>query len=232
MEWLPAISIGLLSGFHCLGMCGPIAFALPLDRAVGLKKHLGIGLYQMGRLTTYMVLGVLFGVIGKSLFTAGLQRGVSIGLGVVMVLSAVLPGLFKGLRIESYTYRLLGGFQSAFKKMLSNHRLVSLFGVGVLNGLLPCAMVYWALAGAIISGTALGGASYMLAFGLGTLPLMLVASYASGRLKTSYAKSVKKWIPVFFFVLGAVLIVRGLNLNIPYLSPFINQVTPDISMCD
>ena len=232
VELWAAISIGLVSSFHCLGMCGPIAFALPLDRSNWLTQAFGGISYNIGRLSTYAVLGGLFGLIGKSLVMAGAQRGLSIGAGVIMILSVVLPKLSSGLKIESFTYKYIGKLKSAFGALFKKSSLPSLFFIGVLNGLLPCAMVYIALAGAVAEGNASGGIMFMLFFGLGTLPMMLTATFMGGFITLKLRNQLQKLIPYMVFVIGVLFILRGMNLGIHYLSPEIDRVDPAVTQCD
>jgi sulfite exporter TauE/SafE len=232
MEWWAAISIGLVSSFHCLGMCGPIAFALPLNRSSVATQFMGASVYNIGRLSTYAVLGVLFGLIGKSLVMAGAQRSLSIMAGVIMILSVVLPKVSKGLNIDRYTFKYLGKLKSLFATMFKKSSVTSLFVIGVLNGLLPCAMVYIALAGAVAQGTAFGGLTFMLFFGLGTLPMMLTASLIGGFLTVQLRNRLQKLIPISVFIIGILFILRGLNLDIHLLSPKIDRVDPEVTQCD
>ena len=233
MEWWTAISLGLISSFHCIGMCGPIAFALPLNRKNVMTKSMGALLYNLGRLTTYSILGALFGVVGKGLFTAGVQRGLSIGVGVVFLLSVLIPLLGKkGYNLESYVVQYIGGLKGALSKQFKKQSNGSLFIIGSLNGLLPCGMVYLALAGAIGSGSLIGGIEFMFLFGLGTLPLMYASSIMGDMISISFRKKVRKAVPVFVAIMGLLFILRGMNLNIPYVSPEINRVDTNISQCD
>ena len=232
VQWWAAISIGLISSFHCLGMCGPIAFALPLNRTNLLTQLAGGLTYNLGRLSTYGVLGLLFGLIGKSLVLAGAQRTLSIGAGVVMILSVLLPKLSSKLNIDSFTFKYIGRLKSMFGQLFKKSSFESLFVIGVLNGLLPCAMVYIALAGAITEGDALGGLSFMIYFGTGTLPLMFTATLISGFLTMKVRNKLQKSIPYFVFLIGILFILRGMNLGIHYLSPKIDRVDPAVTQCD
>ena len=232
VEYWAAISIGLVSSFHCLGMCGPIAFALPLNRSSFSTQIVGGLAYNLGRLSTYAILGLFFGLIGKSLVMAGAQRSLSIGAGVIMILSVVLPKLSKELNIDTFTYKYIGRLKSVFATMFKKSSLESLFVIGVLNGLLPCAMVYIALAGAVAQGDALGGMTFMLYFGTGTLPMMLGATYLGGFLSVKFRNKLQKAIPIMVFVIGILFILRGMNLGIHYLSPEIDRVDPEVTQCD
>jgi sulfite exporter TauE/SafE len=232
VQWWAAITIGLISSFHCLGMCGPIAFALPLNRSSVASQLIGAIAYNVGRLTTYATLGLLFGLIGKSLVMAGAQRSLSIAAGVFMILSVVLPKISAAANIDTFTFRYIGKLKSAFGQLFKKTSIESLFLIGVLNGLLPCAMVYIALAGAIAEGDALGGMSFMLFFGLGTLPMMYTATILGSFVTVKLRNKLQKAIPFMVFIIGVLFILRGMNLGIHYLSPEINRVDPAVTQCD
>jgi len=86
-----AIILGFLGSLHCVGMCGPIAFVLPLDRAQPVKKFFQLFTYHSGRLMSYGFLGLLFGLVGKGLFISGLQQKLSIITGVLMIVIILIP---------------------------------------------------------------------------------------------------------------------------------------------
>ncbi len=232
MEWWAAVSIGLVSSFHCLGMCGPIAFALPLNRSSLGSQFIGGITYNLGRLSTYAILGLFFGLLGKSLVMAGAQRSLSIGAGIIMVLSVLLPKVFKGWNLDSYTFKYIGKLKSVFATMFRKSSMEALFVIGLLNGLLPCAMVYIALAGAMAEGDTLMGGAFMLFFGIGTLPMMLGATYLGGFVSVKFRNKLQKVIPVIILLIGVLFILRGMNLGIHYISPEIERVELEVTQCD
>ncbi len=95
----------------------------------------------------------------------------------------------------------------------------SLFFIGMLNGLLPCGLVYMAIAGAIGTGGVAEGSLYMILFGLGTIPMLLSISLAGNIMSIAVRKRINKLIPVLVVIVGVLFILRGLSLGIPYLSP-------------
>ena len=233
IDWWAAISIGLLSSFHCFGMCGPIAFALPLNRSNEWTRISGSLVYQSGRLLTYAVLGGLFGLLGRGLVTAGLQQSVSIGLGVLILSAVFLPKLFqKWLPVESWMYRKIAFVKSAMAKQFKKSSYQSLLSIGLLNGLLPCGMVYLALAGSIKTGTWHDGAGFMLLFGVGTLPMMITAGFASDWLSVKWRNQLQKATPYIIAALGVLFILRGMDLGIQYISPEIDQVELTATECN
>lgn len=228
-----AISLGLVSSLHCMGMCGPIAGALPLNKRTYFTVWSGIGAYNLGRLTTYMSLGALFGLMGTALVTAGLQQTISLTLGVLFLLSVLIP-LFgkRTIPLESLAYRGVGRLMGRFRKLFGKHDWEGLFFIGLLNGLLPCGMVYLALAGAVATGSWDGGVLYMLLFGSGTLPVMIGVTWAGRFITSGTRANLRKLIPVFVAVLGVLFILRGLNLGIPYLSPELAPLGSGITECE
>lgn len=212
--------IGLLGSLHCLGMCGPLVLALPLSHSSNLQRLAGGLLYNIGRAVTYGLLGIVFGIIGKGLHLTGFQRWVSIGFGIILILTAIIPGL---INLNPLISRLTSKFNASLKNrmgaLLRQQRVYPLFLFGLLNGLLPCGLVYTAIMGAIVTGSIVEGSLYMFLFGLGTLPLMFLLIYFANILKNKYLSQIRKIIPVLIIILGILFILRGLNLGIKYISP-------------
>ncbi|UJH90839.1 sulfite exporter TauE/SafE family protein [Antarcticibacterium sp. 1MA-6-2] len=215
-----AFILGLLGSFHCIGMCGPIAFMLPVSRDNKLKKFFQIFLYHGGRLLAYSTIGLVFGVVGKSLNLFGMQQQLSIFIGILMILVILIPAAkFNKYNFSRPINRFIGKIKfsmgAAFKKKTPD----TFFTIGFLNGLLPCGLVYMAVFGAVATGSILSGSAYMLLFGLGTMPLMTTAVYFSNLLSNSLRLKMRKLVPVFIIIIGSLFILRGLGLGIPYVSP-------------
>ncbi len=215
-----ALVLGLLGSLHCIGMCGPIAFMLPLNRRNAARQWTQLGLYHLGRLFAYGLIGLVFGLIGKGLYLFGFQQKLSIGLGLVMILLVLIPGrTFRKWKFTRPLYRLLGRLQSALGTKLKGGNPDAFLSIGFLNGFLPCGLVYMALVGAMAMASAPLGGLYMMVFGLGTVPLMSGAALMSGVLKGRWLPAVRKLIPVFVILIGLLFILRGMGLGIPYISP-------------
>ncbi|WP_324069380.1 MAG: sulfite exporter TauE/SafE family protein [Flavobacterium sp.] len=215
-----AFIFGLISSFHCIGMCGPIAMMLPVDRTNETKKVTQIITYHIGKLTTYGILGLVFGLLGRSFYLAGMQQQLSIIVGILMILVAVIPEkVFAKYNFSKPVYRLITKVKSSLGQQFKNKSYKSLFTIGLLNGFLPCGMVYVALFGAIAMQNVTLGIGYMLLFGLGTIPMMVAVIYASGLISFSFRGTIQKAIPLVAVIIGMLFIVRGLGLDIPYLSP-------------
>lgn len=210
-----AFMIGLLGSVHCIGMCGPLAFAVPSLKQGAAYLVLDKILYQIGRIISYCALGVFIGLIGRQIWLAGLQQGISIFTGVLIIMAAC-SRLFK-MSVGNGSSVLLKPFNKLFGYALkhkANHLII-----GMINGLLPCGFVYLALAGALNTGSPGKAAEYMFWFGTGTAPLMLIATISMGFTSTLIRRRINKVIPYMMLCLGIWFLLRGMELNIPYLSP-------------
>ena len=208
--------LGMAGSLHCAGMCGPFALALPTSAQGIFSFFTGRAVYNFGRIATYSLLGLLFGSIGKTLVLAGVQRWLSISLGIVL-----LAGLLgsKRLAFAKPISALVNRVRSGMSRFLRQRSFASLGALGLLNGLLPCGLVYVAGAGATSTGSISGGALYMAIFGLGTLPMMLIISLTGHLVPPAVRLKLVRAVPFSVFILATLLIFRGLGLGIPYLSP-------------
>jgi sulfite exporter TauE/SafE len=220
MYIVSALVLGLIGSFHCVGMCGPIAVALPIGNDSWYRRLSGTFLYNIGRAITYAVMGAVFGVLGEGIQLGGLQKWVSIAMGVIMILSVVFPVLFRNTKLlDQYIYGYVDRLKASLGPLLRNSSLGSLFLIGLLNGLLPCGLVYVALAGAIATSGVASGALYMFVFGLGTLPMLSLVTLLGNVITGRFKSAVNKMIPYVVVLIGLLFILRGLQLGIPYLSP-------------
>jgi uncharacterized protein len=217
-----ALLVGLGGSLHCVGMCGPLALALSPGSAS--KTHFVFGrlLYNAGRVVTYAILGGVFGLLGGVIQVAGWQQSLSVGVGVVIIASTLLSLVHRRLPLASLPARAVSGIKSALGRLLRLESAPGLLLVGILNGLLPCGLVYLALAGSLTAGGPVQGMIYMVLFGIGTIPLMLATSLM-GRLllRPQLQVIARRAVPLGMLLLGAWFILRGLGLGIPYLSPML-----------
>ena len=217
---ISAFVLGLFGSFHCVGMCGPIAFMLPVDRTNAVKKVTQITIYHIGRLISYSIIGLVFGLVGKSLYIFGFQQQLSIVIGVLMIIVVLIPHrTFNNYNFSKPVFKIISKLKSSLGKAFKKKTSDTFLTIGFLNGFLPCGLVYMALFAAIATGSTLQGSLYMLIFGLGTIPLMTTAIYFSSFLKGSVRQKIQKVIPVFVILIGVLFILRGLGLGIPYISP-------------
>jgi sulfite exporter TauE/SafE len=217
---ISALILGLLGSLHCVGMCGPIAFMLPVDHSNSFKKVSQIGIYHFGRLLAYSIIGLVFGLVGKSLYIFGIQQQLSIIIGILMIVIVILPHKTIGkYNLSKPLYKVISKVKTGLGKALKKKTADTFLTIGFLNGFLPCGLVYMAVFGAIATGSLVEGSFYMVLFGLGTIPLMTTAIYLGKFLNSTLKQRIQKAIPVFIVIIGALFILRGLGLGIPYLSP-------------
>ncbi|TRX16385.1 sulfite exporter TauE/SafE family protein [Flavobacterium franklandianum] len=217
---LTAFIFGLISSFHCIGMCGPIAMMLPVDRENQAKKGTQILTYHIGRLTAYATIGLIFGLLGRGLYFAGLQQKMSVFIGVAMIVIILIPDkVFAKYNFSKPVFKLISKIKTTLGSQFKSKSYKSLFTIGLLNGFLPCGMVYVALFGAIAMQNEFYGVLYMILFGLGTVPVMSSVVYINSFLTIPVRNKIQKIIPFVAIVIGILFIFRGLGLGIPYISP-------------
>lgn len=221
MEWiLTGLTFGFFGSFHCIGMCGPIALSLPRKSTVYLRFVFSRVIYNTGRVFTYTVLGAVIGLFSKMISISGYQQWLSITVGTILLLALgwqKLRDLFQ--KIESLPTKLIGSATNRLKALFNNNSLGSLFLIGILNGFLPCGFVYMALATALTFGAVENSMLFMAGFGIGTIPAMLGISLAGSFISTTFRRKLQNLSPYFIAAVGTILILRGLNLGIPFLSP-------------
>jgi len=224
MDFGIAFLLGFLGSLHCAAMCGPLMLALPVPPGGPARFLAGRLVYQLGRIITYCLLGVVAGLVGKSLFVAGFQRWLSISLGLTVLAGFLIS---KRVAVSAPVVRLVGKLKFVMAAQLKQRSYRSLTLLGLLNGLLPCGLVYVALAGAVSRGDLLDAVTYMAMFGLGTLPTMLGISLSGRLFPAAIRLKLRSAIPVGVCLLAAMLILRGMALGIPYLSPDLASSTPN-----
>lgn len=221
-----AISLGLVSNFHCLGMCGPIALAVPVKSHSISSRLASILTYNSGRIFTYALIGGIFGIFGQGVALAGFQQQLSVILGILIIISALAILVD---RKTSFLSKILPKqamiLQQKMGSYLRKQGYANNFMLGFLNGLLPCGLVYFALIGALSTGSFFNGILFMIFFGIGTLPVMILMPWIKDLFTTRFRMQLQKSVPIFLLVFGAVLFVRGANLGIPFLSPKVNDAS-------
>ncbi|MBL7776448.1 MAG: sulfite exporter TauE/SafE family protein [Saprospiraceae bacterium] len=228
MLWT-AFLLGLAGSLHCVAMCGPLMLALPLSRAERWQAAGQTLVYQAGRIGTYAALGLLFGLLGKGVVLAGFQQTLSLLAGSLLIVAAFftlqweraaqsLPGMG----------RLTHWVQGRIGRLLQRYPGRATLGVGLLNGLLPCGLVYAAIAGALGTGNAGSGSAFMALFGLGTLPLLLVLQWSGRRFSPGWRQKFRLLQPLLLALTGALLVSRGLHLD---LALFESAVPPALPEC-
>jgi sulfite exporter TauE/SafE len=217
MLLISAFILGVASSFHCIGMCGPIAMALPLNRRTKGTQLIGLLSNNLGRITTYAIIGLVIGSIGFSLQLYQFLQGLSIVVGVLMIVVAWRKQLLR--KIEFQAGFLQKWIVGNMGKLLASNSPFKLFILGNLNGLLPCGMIFIAISTALLAENAVGSAAVMASFGLGTLPGMLLVGFFSQQISGPFRANMSRAFPYIMTAVGALVMLRGANLGIPYLSP-------------
>lgn len=228
---LAAFTMGLLGSFHCVGMCGPLALSLPLNSNSIWAKFSGALLYNTGRIITYSVFGLLFGIIGKSAAMFGFQQWFSILLGVLIIFLVVLPKRIPVLNNENFITAFFKKIRLGLGDLFFRKGYSSLFTIGILNGLLPCGLVYMAAAGAVATGEVSSSVLFMVFFGLGTLPIMWSLAFLGNYVSIGLRQRIRKAYPYLMMLMGCLLILRGMGLGIPYVSPEMKTEKRNIIEC-
>lgn len=221
--------VGLLGSFHCIGMCGPIALALPIHKQKQFQKIASILSYNLGRVLTYAIIGLLFGIVGKTLFIGKYQQLFSIAIGMLLLLILFVPYFGKkiGSKKNLWSYQLK--IQKKLSMLFSREKnILNLFIIGVLNGLLPCGLIYMAVAGALSTGNIQHAILFMFFFGIATIPMMFSIALFGNYVSMSIRHKINKAVPFIIATMAVLLVVRGLNLGIPYISPKIEKTATEI----
>lgn len=204
-----ALSLGFLGSFHCVGMCGPIALALPTANVGSGSLLLGRFLYNLGRITTYTILGLIAGLIGKTFSFIGLQNNLSIIIGILIIIFVLFSNDSLGRFFNERLVKISSILKKQFRKLFRHHSYSSLFLVGLTNGLLPCGFVYLAIAGAIATSKPINAALYMALFGAGTFPFMFILSFTGSFIGNNARTWVNRLSPIIAISLALLLIQRG-----------------------
>lgn len=213
-----AFMMGIAGSFHCVGMCGPLALSLPLSNDNFYAKFTGALLYNLGRVVTYAVFGLLFGIIGKTIALFGFQQYLSIAAGLLIILFIIIPKRYAAIN-TGFAARFFGNIRTSIGRLFSSKNRSSLFAIGLLNGLLPCGLVYMAIAGAIATGDVGTSIFFMAAFGLGTLPVMWSVAFFGNYIGIALRQKIRSAYPYMMMLMACLLILRGMGLGIPYVSP-------------
>jgi sulfite exporter TauE/SafE len=208
-EILTAFFVGFFGSLHCIGMCGPIAIALPVPESSNLSFFFGRILYNLGRVVSYSLLGALFGFVGQRIALAGAQQIVSIALGVIIIIAVLMPQKQKNFFIQlPIVQKVIQPLKTNIGLLFKKGTFCSMFTIGILNGFLPCGFVYIGLAGAIASGSAITGAAVMFLFGLGTIPAMLTATVFGKYINIGIRTKLRKATPYLAMILAVLSVQR------------------------
>lgn len=227
---LAGFTMGIVGSLHCVGMCGPIALGLAGSFERKSERLRNIVLYNTGRALSYSSMGIVLGLIGNRFALAGFQQTLSIVAGSLIIIMFLMHYSFKKNTILFKAWNLR--IQKRLGELLSRPKTIWYhLEVGIINAWLPCGLVYLALATALASANAWYGAIFMFLFGLGTTPLMASLMLAGNYFSISLRTKITRLIPVFILASASLLILRGMNLGIPYVSPSVDVVHNCVSKC-
>jgi uncharacterized protein len=230
MEWLlAALILGLAGSLHCVGMCGPLVLAIPFGSATKGQWISGRLINQSGRLLTYGLLGLIVGLIGERLVTAGFQQWLAVIAGLFMLLFIAWPAGMN--RLNSGPLRLVGRLKRVFAHFIQKKGYTTLFLLGVLNGFLPCGLVYIALASSLALGNAIESAAFMMVFGLGTSPALMTVSGFGKLIREKVRFRAYRYVQITLAVASMLIILRGANLGIPFVSPKVEVIQEKVDCC-
>jgi sulfite exporter TauE/SafE len=229
---ISGFTLGAAGSLHCVGMCGPLSLALPVHHLSKKQKFISLLLYQFGRIITYSTIGLLFGLAGRRIYIAGYQQWFSIIMGIIILSLAVLYFVQQKTVHLKFLNRFYFFVQQQISRLLkSSAGLYSFLLMGMANGLLPCGMIYIALATTLSFTEVSQSVSFMAMFGAGTLPAMMLVGYAGKLFKPAWRSNLRKLVPVFISFMGVLLILRGMNLGIPFISPGLPSTPGDAVVC-
>jgi sulfite exporter TauE/SafE len=214
-----AFIMGFAGSLHCIGMCGPLALSLPVSHNNNLSRITGAVIYNSGRIVSYTTLGLIFGSLGGLIIAPKWQSSLSLALGVIILIYLVVPKKYFHFAASNKFNKPFLWLRQQLGKLFHSKKQSSLLAIGILNGLLPCGLVYLALSSSVISASSLNGGMFMLFFGLGTFPAMFITVVMGNYINQSIRLKLRKAVPALLFVMATLLILRGMELGIPFVSP-------------
>ena len=212
-------TIAFLGAFgHCIGMCGGIVIAYSSAKIDNKWSNLMQGLahlsYSFGRITTYVMLGAIFGAIGGvAQFSGHATAALTIVAGVFMILAGLsLLGKLSFLTKLEHSFSQTQWYQEVFRQVLRSKSLYSFYILGLLNGLLPCGLVYFFAVTSASTGSPLWGALVMFIFGLSTIPALFSLGFFTQLLnKGGLRKNMMNLASIIVILFGIYTIYRGVD---------------------
>jgi sulfite exporter TauE/SafE len=223
-----AFALGILGSLHCIGMCGPLVMSMPFHKVQDGKNYLATLYYHIGKAITYSLFGLLAGSIGKGFAFFKWQQTLSIIAGIALLLITLFPYLKNKIEVAK---PIKEGFNKLFSLVSQQTELKYFFAFGFLNGFLPCGLVYTALAAATVTSSPFNGMIFMFFFGLGTIPSLTSIILFQHKISMNARKYFSKSAFYISIIIGVLLLLRGFNLGIPYISPQLNQASSQLDCC-
>ena len=227
-----AFGLGIAGSLHCLGMCGPLVLASnQAHRTDTMGRLLHVGVYHFGRVMTYGLLGILLGSIGHVIAIGSFQKVFTILSGLILILIFLMSLDLEKLLFKSSSYRdAYYRVQNKISGLFSNLMKKSPLFIGIFNGLLPCGLVYLALMGSLTTGSPAVGWLFMIAFGAGTLPMMLSVHLGVTMIQFKKVGSLRRIFPILHLLMGLYLVYRGWVVDMPMEMDFYSAIKNPI-MC-
>ncbi len=229
--FLTAFVLGLLGSAHCVGMCGPLVLAVSARGAGLAAGSVGILVMNAGRTLVYVLLGAGAGLFGRGLQLAGVQSTVSVALGCIILLGLIAPKLLPMARFANMPASFVVKAQRVFGKRFRRSSVEGTFFMGMLNGLLPCGLVYLALTGSLAQDGYVQGALFMAFFGLGTWPALIAVRLSDVLVRGNVREKLRRVAPYAYAAMGVLLILRGMDLGVPYISPDLPAANSPLDTC-
>lgn len=228
---LAGLVLGLVSSLHCVGMCGPIALSMPVKHLSNQRQNIAVLLYNIGRVAGYSTFGLILGLLGHQFYIAGFQQWFSILAGLMILFFIIQFYILKKTWQPQWLQKIYHTVQQLMLHQLNKKTNSSYFLLGAANSILPCGVVYVAIASALSFSTVSLSVLFMAAFGLGTLPLMVVLGLFGNTIKPVIRQKMRNAIPYMISIMAVLLILRGLNLGIPFISPMISNAATQAVLC-
>ncbi len=228
---IAGFTLGAFGSLHCVGMCGPLALALPVHHLSGAKKIIAAIIYNFGRVLTYSLLGLVMGVIGKGFFIAGWEQMFSIIIGSTLLFFTILYFVGKKNYQPNWYRNITYKLQYLISNLLNEKNYAGYLLIGMANGLLPCGLVYVAISSALVLGNEVTSTLFMASFGFATIPAMLLLTVMGTKISLVVRNKMKRLTPFVIITVALLLILRGLSLDIPYISPAFSQTGTEKIQC-
>ena len=230
-----AFLLGLGGSAHCLGMCGPLVVMMPFKNFKGFHLVAAQSIYHLSRTLAYVSMGLIFGLFGQGISLFSKTQHLSIFMGALVILMVFFPKIIALLSTSRFFRNISSKHGQYLRKVQQTQSLGAMAILGFFNGLLPCGLSYAAVGGAIALGNTTHAVMFMLLFGIGTSPALMALGSAQNWLKPNLRLKFSKLSPIMGILLGVLLILRGLDLGIPYLSPKVEKschTIEEVSCCD
>lgn len=230
MYILLGLGMGFMGSMHCIGMCGPLVMSLHANGGKS-KPNIPYQLaYHIGKILSYVLIGIVFGALGQTFNLFLSQQKLSIAVGLSFILFFIL-GKLKRFNLSSSISSKILPLTRFFSQLVEEKSMLKLFLTGIGNGFLPCGFVYAAAAASIATGQVTDSILFMIGFGLGTIPALTSVIYFFRYLPAKIKTLFQSIYTYLILIIGILLILRGLNLGIPYISPAYNAETEEVHGC-